>query len=332
MKEELSLKSEEVESVRLDAFLSKSRVVLAKAPELSRAQIKKLIEQGAVLINGKPALKAGAEVKPGAVVKIKLDLRSGPDHRGEDIPIEVLYEDEHLIIVNKPPNLVVHPGAGNKTGTLVNALIGRGAKLSARAGDRGRPGIVHRLDKDTSGVVAVAKTAQAHKALVEQFQKRTVGRAYYALVFSTPRASRNISRDDFGVIDAPIGRHPSKRTIMAVLKDGGRRAVTHWRVVERMPYGTLLELRLETGRTHQIRVHMQHIGSPVIGDRVYGEFSGLPAKLLRAAEDFGRQALHAYRLEFIHPVSGKKLSFVGGMPQDFKSLLAEFGASAKLKC
>lgn len=330
--EELILKSAESESVRLDAFLAKSEMLLKKSPDLSRAQIKKLIEQGLVSINDKSALKAGAEVKPGSVVKIKLEIRTGPEHPGEDIPLEVLYEDDDIVVVNKPPNLVVHPGAGNKTGTLVNALIGRGSKLSAGAGDRGRPGIVHRLDKDTSGVVVVAKTARAHKSLVEQFQKRTVGRAYYALVFSTPRASREISRDDIGVIDAPIGRHASKRTLMAILNNGGRRAVTHWRVVERMAYGTLLEVRLETGRTHQIRVHLQHIGSPVIGDKVYGEFSGLPAKLLRAAESFGRQALHAYRLEFDHPVTGKRLSFMGGMPQDLKDLLSEFGASAELKC
>lgn len=326
----INITFEQEEPSRLDHYLAAHPVLIEKIPATSRAQVKRWVELGQVLINGAAAKKAGYELTHGDKIAISLDPASYGNLIAEKIPLEILYEDDSIIVINKPPNLVVHPGAGNKTGTLVNALLAHCKKLPQGLGEKNRPGIVHRLDKDTSGVVVVAKSALAHKNLVEQFNKRSVGRAYYALVFSTPRASREVSRDDIGVVDAPIGRHPAKRTMMAVV-DSGRRAVTHWRVIERLNYGTLLEVRLETGRTHQIRVHMQHIGSPVIGDQVYGDFSGLPAALLRSTVAFGRQALHAYKLDIVHPVTGKEMSFTGEIPADFTKLLNEFGSKRENK-
>jgi 23S rRNA pseudouridine1911/1915/1917 synthase len=219
----------------------------------------------------------------------------------------------------------MHPGAGNRDETLVNALVHRFGEQVVFLSS-GRPGIVHRLDKDTSGVVVVARDVETLNALSAQFAARTVGRAYKALVFSTPRAQRQINLSDRGKVDAAIGRHPTKRTSMAVVKEGGKRAVTNWGVVERMPYGTLIVARLETGRTHQIRVHMNHIHSPVIGDLTYGDFSGLPHELRMNAQRFGRQALHAYRIEFEHPVTKERLSFESPLPEDFRKLIDEFRA------
>jgi len=241
--------------------------------------------------------------------------------------LEVLHEDESLLVINKPAGLTMHPGAGNRAHTLVNALVAHfGAGSTPElfsSGVTGRPGIVHRLDRDTTGLVVVAKTAHALHSLSRQFATRTVGRAYCALVLSTPRGLRAVNTVDGGTIDRPIGRHPTKRTLMAIAAEG-RRAVTHWRVLERFAYGTLIEARLETGRTHQIRVHFDSLGCPVIGDKTYGDFSPLPQTLRRAAERFGRQALHAQVLEFDHPVSHKRLAFSGEPPSDFAALLEAF--------
>jgi len=320
--------------LRLDRFLTDK---LSAVPELrgtSRSQVKILIESGAVCVDGAAIRKAGTPLRPGAVVVVAL-TEQAPSHLAPfETPLQILYEDEAVVVIDKPANLTMHPGAGNRDQTLVNALVAhfqRGVggqtapELFRCEGGAGalRPGIVHRLDRDTTGVVVVAKTAAALHHLSRQFAARSVGRGYLALVFSTPRGLRAVNTADTGTIDAPIGRHPTRRTEMAIVPEG-RRAVTHWRVRERFSYGTLVEARLETGRTHQIRVHFNSIGCPVIGDRTYGDFSGLPLALQRSGEKFGRQALHAYRLEFEHPTRGERLTFEGALPHDFLQLVESF--------
>lgn len=306
------------------------RLVLAwlqSRPELqttTRSQLKSWIEAGRIAVNGEVRLKAGTIVRPGATISVELVPVGADDIPGWEHPLEIVYEDRDLLVINKPAALTMHPGAGNRAHTLVNALAWHFRHQGDEFFSAGvRPGIVHRLDRDTTGLVVVARNAATHEGLARQFAERSVGRSYLALVFSTPRARRAVTTSDTGRIDAPIGRHPTRRTMMAVV-EGGRRAVTNWRVVERMPYGTVLEVRLETGRTHQIRVHCAHLGCPVIGDALYGDFSGLPAPLKRAAELFGRQALHAFRLEFTHPSTGQRLSFTGQPPADLEALMASF--------
>ncbi|RIL07327.1 MAG: RNA pseudouridine synthase, partial [Proteobacteria bacterium] len=228
--------------------------------------------------------------------------------------------------------LTVHPGAGNRGSTLVNALAAHFQQRRAEMPEtvakgfpaKERAGLVHRLDRDTTGLMVVAKTVSAHNGLAVQFAKRSAERAYLALVFSTPRARRIINTQDAGSVEGNLARHPQKRKEMSVAREGGRRAVTNWRVLRRMPYGCLVECRLETGRTHQIRVHMNHIGSPVIGDRVYGDFQGLPVELRREQEKFGRQALHSAVLGFIHPDTGKKMRFESNPPADMQRLIEVF--------
>jgi len=218
----------------------------------------------------------------------------------EDISLPVVFEDEHLLVINKPPALTVHPGAGRPSGTLVNAVLARVPGL-ARVGSRQRPGIVHRLDKDTTGLLVVAKTSVAYASLSSQVARRTVNRTYLALVHGVlPHEERTIT--------APIGRHPRHRTRMAVVPRG-REAITRYRVLERLARYTLVEAHLVTGRTHQIRVHFAHIGHPVAGDPVY---AGRPDEL-----GIGRQALHAHRLQFLHPASGKEMAFEAPPPADF---------------
>lgn len=318
---------------RLDRFLTEKLGALPELQSLTRSQIKLLIERGGVSVNGATVEKAGTPIKVGQEVVCTWRDPAASALLPFDTPLEVLFEDDVVIVLNKPASLTMHPGAGNRAETLVNALVAHFSRAAGGGapelfqptpgGGEVRPGIVHRLDRDTTGVVVVAKTTPALHHLSRQFAARTVGRAYLALVFSTPRGLRAVNTADTGTIDAPIGRHPTRRTEMAVVP-GGRKAVTHWRVRERFPYGTLVEARLETGRTHQIRVHFNSIGCPVIGDQTYGDFSGLPLPLQRTAERFGRQALHAYMLEFEHPVSGKRLSFEGTPPADFTACIAAF--------
>ncbi len=291
----------------------------------TRSQIKLLIEAKCVSVNGKFAEKAGLPVKPGAEISAELLEAEADNLAAYEVPLHVLYEDDQLIVINKPAGLSMHPGAGNKTKTLVNALVhhfGKGAPELFRRG--ARPGIVHRLDRDTTGVVVVAKTVSAHAVLAEQFARRSIGREYRALVFRTPRSLRPINTADDGKIEGNIGRDPHHRKRMAVVQSGGKPAVTHWHVIERLQHGCLVQVRLETGRTHQIRVHMDHIGAPVIGDLTYGTFEGLPVRLRIAAQKFGRQALHAAKLSFLHPVDARKLSFEAPLPEDFQKLLRVF--------
>ena len=269
-------------------------------PEYSRSRIQEWIEAGLVLLAGSPA-KPKQKVWSGEQLSVRpLAHPSEVEAAPEAIPLDVVYEDEAILVLNKPAGLVVHPGSGNWSGTLMNALLSHAPQLKQVP----RAGIVHRLDKDTSGLMVVAKTLQAQTDLVRQLQARTVSRIYLALVEGRPQEG--------GSVDAPIGRHPRERTKMAVVEQG-KPAVTHFHVLEHLPQHTLVECRLETGRTHQIRVHMQSIGHPLVGDPVYG------ARELRKV--FHRQALHATRLALIHPVSGERMEWQAAMPADMEQLL-----------
>ncbi|MUO78085.1 RluA family pseudouridine synthase [Agrobacterium vitis] len=318
--------SEDAEG-RLDAWLAASL-----GGDLSRNRVKALIEQGAVFINGAAVTEPKRKIKPGDQVVIAMPEPEDPEPKGEDIPLTVLYEDKDLIVLSKPAGLVVHPGAGNWTGTLVNALIHHcGDSLSGIGGVK-RPGIVHRLDKETSGVMVVAKNDIAHRHLADQFadhgRSGPLERAYQALVWGRPRGLR-------GTIDAALGRagDRTKRTVKREDTDDAREAITHYEVMER--YGekpdatclaSLVECRLETGRTHQIRVHMAHIGHPLIGDPEYGAAFKTKANLLPEAakaivNNFHRQALHAYLLAFEHPTTGEVIHFEAPIPDDMETII-----------
>ena len=299
---------------RLDAWLA------ARAPELSRARAQQLIKSGQVQVNGRVE-KASYHVQAGDVVTCRIPPPEEPTGvLPEDIPLEIVYQDGDLLVIDKPAGMVVHPGAGNWTGTLVNALLHHVRDLSGIGGER-RPGIVHRLDKDTSGLLLVAKNDAAHRALAEMIERREVSREYLALAWG-------VVREDTFTVDAPIGRHPADRQRMAVLADervGGkrRRAVTHFTVLERLPHATALSATLETGRTHQIRVHLHFRGFPVVGDPIYGPRVArqflplLPPPARAAVLRLPGQALHAGRLTFTHPRTGERLSFAAPPPAHF---------------
>jgi 23S rRNA pseudouridine1911/1915/1917 synthase len=297
--------------------------LFAEELSLSRAQAEKWIEQGCVAVNGKVIEKAAHKVCAGESVAV-CPPQQTPTHLVPlEIDLDLLFEDKHLIVINKPAGLSMHPGAGNSAKTLANAVVAHVGPQQRAVGESDRPGIVHRLDKDTTGVVVVAKSAAVLADLSRQFAERTIERSYEALVYTTPRAVRAIQKSDAGVVRAALGRHTKDRKLMAI-SQRGKMAVTHWKVVERFSYGTLLECKLETGRTHQIRVHMTSIGSPVVGDLSYGDFSNLPATLRDAARDFGRQALHAKSLCFTHPITREQMSFVAPTPSDMVKLIALF--------
>ncbi|WP_159586151.1 RluA family pseudouridine synthase [Chelativorans xinjiangense] len=314
---------------RLDQWLA-----AALAPDISRNRVQALIRAGAVTLEGAAVTEPKRKVSAGELYQIVLPEAEAPEPEGEAIPLTVLYEDDTLIVVDKPAGLVVHPGPGNWTGTLVNALIHHcGDTLSGIGGVR-RPGIVHRLDRETSGVMVVAKTDRTHRALAEAFADhgRTgdLERAYVALVWGVPKRLS-------GTVDAPLGRSTRDRTLRAVVPEGrtdARLAVTHYTVLER--YGqpndeiaALVECRLETGRTHQIRVHMAHIGHPLIGDPAYGrafrtKAKRLPQPLADMVATFPRQALHARLLAFRHPETGAIMRFEAPIPADIAELMARF--------
>ncbi len=298
------------------AFLSEKR----PDQKWSRSQIKQWIEAGLVSVDGKTEEKAGAVTKPGAAIAFSVPP-STTELTPYEFPLDIVFEDDELIVINKPAGISMHPGAGNYEKTLANALAAHFTTEMKGI----RPGIVHRLDKDTTGLVAAVKTVAAHAALARQFASREAGRRYIALVLSTPRAKRAIDTAESGTIEGNIGRHPVRRQEFAVVgPENGKGAVTHWKALERMPHASLLEVKIATGRTHQIRVHMAHMNCPVIGDPVYGDFSPLPASLKQAAASFGRQALHAAYLEFAHPRTGERMSFEQGMPEDMEALVERF--------
>ncbi|MBE0455012.1 RluA family pseudouridine synthase [Roseovarius autotrophicus] len=321
---------------RLDKALARD---VPEALALSRTRLARLIEEGAVRINGLAVLDARARVAEGDLVEITLPEARESHMAPEAIALDVVYEDDDLIVIDKPAGMVVHPAPGSPEGTLVNALLHHcGDSLSGVGGAR-RPGIVHRIDKDTSGLLVVAKSDAAHQGLAAQFSAHTVERAYGAVVHGVPdagdprlRGLAGVTFESGGVlrITTQLARHRTDRQRQAVVVHGGRRAVTRARVIE--SFGTpaaaaLLECRLETGRTHQIRVHMAHVGHGLVGDPVYGGRRRLPARALpeggaEAAEAFPRQALHAGSLGFVHPLSGATLRFDAPLPEDMRTLLA----------
>lgn len=312
------------ESGRIDKVLHSLLKTQPDYELISRSLIQEWIEEGNVTVSGKLTYKSSAQVREGDTLEVVPPPIATRELAPYEFPLIVLYEDDDLVVIDKPAGLTVHPGAGNKDKTLVNALV---ARYGAKFGDytaSDRPGVVHRLDKDTTGVLVVARTEKATKGLISQFSSRQALREYRALVRTLPRAEGGLHSKDKGSIDANIGRNPNRRTEMAVLKTGGLHAVTHWEIEERFQYGSVAKLNLETGRTHQIRVHMDYVKSPVIGDPTYGEFSMLPQTLLRASRTFGRQALHAFSLGFIHPVTEKSLKFESPIPLEMAELIEEF--------
>ena len=320
-------RSEEFEVAAAEAGERLDRVLAARVAELSRSRHKALILDGRVAVDGRTIRDPGHRVNAGNAIVLELPPPEDAEPRPEAIPLDIVHEDDSIIVINKPRGLVVHPAAGNWTGTLVNALIAYcGDSLSGIGGVR-RPGIVHRLDKDTTGVMVVAKTDRAHRALAAQFadhgREGPLRRGYLAFVWGVPDRPK-------GMIDKPIDRHPRSRDKMAV-REGGREAITHWEVLERYlgtdgkPVASLLACRLETGRTHQIRVHLAAIGHPLLGDETYG--SGFKTKVQHlgpesrtALDGLGRQALHAYLLHMEHPDGGREVEFRAELPADLQRL------------
>src|ERR1700709_1687828 len=299
------------------------RVLAVRRPELSRSRLKALILAGSVTLESAPIRDPAYHVTAGDTITIDVPEAVAAEPEGEDIALDIVYEDDDIIVINKPKGLVVHPAAGHETGTLVNALIAHcGTSLSGIGGVR-RPGIVHRLDKDTTGLMVAAKNDRAHKSLTAQFADHgrtgAMRRGYRAFAWGLPNRQR-------GTIDAPIDRHPHAREKMAV-RDSGRQAITHWEITESFngrdgkPIAAQLACQLETGRTHQIRVHLAHIGHPLLGDSVYGphfktKANALGSRSQAALTSLGRQALHAYLLTLEHPKSGEILTWEVGLPED----------------
>lgn len=296
MKQQFSFTIQGHPRKRLDLYL------LEHLPKtFSRSQLHRLFKEGRIRINGKVS-KPHHPVAEGETVQLDYETPSLPDVKPEPIPLRIVFEDSYLVVVDKEPGMVVHPAAGNWSGTLVNALLYHAKELSALSGPF-RPGIVHRLDKDTSGLLVCAKNDFVHKDLAAQFERREAKRSYLALV-------KGIVQFDEGKIDLPLGRSRGDRKKFSVRYVEGKKAVTHYQVIERLKDFTVLRLKLDTGRTHQIRVHMAHLGHPIVGDRTYGSAKGL-----------SRQALHAELLGFLHPVTKEYREFQSPLPEDMRQLI-----------
>jgi 23S rRNA pseudouridine1911/1915/1917 synthase len=289
-------------SDRLDRYLSQN------LSDLSRSRIQQLIEQGHVQVNDQICTSKKVNLKIGDRISLEIPAIEPLQLLAADIPLDILYEDEELIILNKPAGLVVHPAPGHPEGTLVNAILAHCPNLPGIGGIQ-RPGIVHRLDKDTTGAIVIAKTDLAYQHLQAQLQAKTARREYLGLVYGVPKT-------ETGSIDLPIGRNPQDRKKMGIvsIEDGGRAAITHWRVQERLANYTLIHFQLETGRTHQIRVHSAKIGHPIVGDPLYSSAHSIGVNL-------PGQALHAWKLQLQHPVSGKLLQVTAPLPRSFTTLL-----------
>jgi len=289
----------DISGVRIDKFVSDKL-------DISRSRAQQLIEEGNITVNGKPA-KSSTKVEVEQIIMVEIPEAKSVDITPEDIKLDILYEDNDVLVINKPKGMVVHPANGNYTGTLVNAIMAHCKDNLSGINGEIRPGIVHRIDKDTSGVLVIAKNDKAHMALAEQLKNHSMTRVYIAI-------ARGTFKDTAGKIDAPIGRNPKDRKKMGVVPNG-RHAVTHYKVIKQLDDCTVLEVRLETGRTHQIRVHMTYIGHPLLGDTVYS--SG------KNKYGFNGQALHAKILGFIHPSTGEYMEFSSNLPEEFDKLLAK---------
>lgn len=294
------------------------RALADAVPTLSRERLKSLIRSGAVEATGKAVRDPAFKVRGDEKLRVAVPEPEPAHNEPQDVPLRVVFEDQHLLVIDKPAGLVVHPAAGNRDGTLVNALLHHcGGSLSG-IGGVARPGIVHRIDKDTSGLLVVAKTDVAHEGLARQFAAHSIERRYLAIVSGVPKTAG-------GTIDAPLARSSANRKKIAIVETGrGKRAVTHWRRLSMLRDAALVECRLETGRTHQVRVHMASLGHALIGDPVYGRAGKTHRKLLDDI-DFHRQALHAAELGFIHPVTRHRLSFASEMPTDMQELFDALG-------
>lgn len=294
------------------------RALADALPSLSRERLKALTKSGALTLDGATVRDPSMKVAGTEVFALDVPAPEPAHNEAQDIPLVVVHEDKHLLVVDKPAGLVVHPAAGNRDGTLVNALLHHCAGQLSGIGGVARPGIVHRIDKDTSGLLVIAKDDPTHEGLAKQFAAHSIGRRYLAIVNGRPMAPE-------GTIDAPLARSNFDRKKIAIVEEGrGKRAVTHWRRLTNLKKAALVECRLETGRTHQVRVHLSSIGHPLLGDPVYGRGKSVHRELLNAL-DFRRQALHAAGLEFTHPVTKDRLSFESALPPDMQQLFNELG-------
>ena len=294
------------------------RALAAAVPSLSRERLKVLTKAGALTREGKALRDPATKVKGDERFTLAVPDPTPAHNEPQEIPLPIVYEDEHLLVVDKPAGLVVHPAAGNYDGTLVNALLHHCGSSLSGIGGVARPGIVHRIDKDTSGLLVVAKHDKAHEGLAKQFADHSIDRRYLAIVSGVPRLAGD-------VVDAPLARSAQNRKKIAIVKEGrGKRAVTHWKRLEILKHAALVECTLETGRTHQVRVHMASIGHPLLGDPVYGRGKSVHRDLLNQL-DFRRQALHAAHLGFIHPVTKGRLSFDSALPSDMQELFTALG-------
>jgi len=316
------MSEEKARSARIPPALAGQRLDQALAalfPDITRSRLQQWIEDGRARLNGRVPRKRD-KVKEGDAVEIVVPPPVDGGWKAQPIPLEVVYEDGEILVINKPPGLVVHPGAGNPEGTLLNALLNHAPALARLP----RAGIVHRLDKDTSGLLVVAKTERTRQNLIGQLQEHAVEREYLTIVNGVMVAG--------GTVEAPIGRHRTRRTHMAVSAHG-KPAVSHYRVMKKYRAHTLVQVRLESGRTHQIRVHMAHLHYPVVGDPVYGGRLKIPAgaseKLKKVLHGFKRQALHALKLSLIHPGTGKRVQWVSSVPEDMSKLMEALASDAR---
>lgn len=296
----LEVNSEDI-GKRLDAFVSEN------IEEITRNYLQSLIEEGYVTIEGKKKVKAGQKLKGNEIIKVIIPEPEELNVEAENIPIDIVYEDKYLLVINKSADMVVHPAPGNYSGTLVNAILYHIKDLSSINGVI-RPGIVHRLDKDTSGLIVIAKSDEAHVKLVDSFKDKTIKKTYIAIV-------KGVIGKDTGRLETLIGRNPNDRKKMAVVEKNGKLAITNYTVLSKGLKHTLVKVDIETGRTHQIRVHMKHLGYPIEGDKVYGKGNDLAS----------RQMLHAYKLSFTHPITGELINLKGEIPKDFLEIMKKTG-------
>jgi len=313
-------------ALRIDKF------VTDKIANATRNKVQGAIDDGFIKVNGEN-VKSNYKIKPGDVITVLLEHPPRVSEvLPEDIPLDIIFEDDHLLVVNKPPGMVVHPAHGNWTGTLVNALAYHFSKLPELPGNSGRPGLVHRIDKDTSGLLVVAKSESAMTGLAKQFFDHTIKRTYEALVWGEPN-------DDKGTVDAHVGRSAKNRKIMDTFPEGdyGKNAITHWEVIKRLRYVSLVQCRLETGRTHQIRAHMKYLNHPLFNDAMYGgdkvrrgtQFSKYKSFIKNCFDIIPRQALHAKSLGFVHPVTGENMYFEAVWPSDFQQVMDKWNDYVK---